>query len=273
MLKAKNWKGEPVKWVTRKHDGHRVFIDKSKHGIVTVDTERKDVTSQIRHNAWFGHLQTRVPLYTRIEGELICDGHATDVSSRLANHDLLDLIVFAVPYYRGNVIEDAPLYVIHDLCTLWNLTFTEYHPFHKDNTPKQLLAACRKAKWEGVVLKQANYQRWYKLKVENTVECFVTGFVDGKGKYLGLIGSLRVSLYGGGNVVHEVATVGGFTDEVRIDIDETDDLYRVCEVRFQNVGANGRLRHPRFVRWRDDRRAEHCFIGQIDTSRCKAPIK
>lgn len=37
----------------------------------------------------------------------------------------------------------------------------------------------------------------------------------------------------------------------------------VCEVEYQDVASKGRLQHPRFVRWRDDKLAEECFISQI----------
>lgn len=259
MLKAKNWNGEQVNWVTRKYDGYRVWVKKDSYGNVTAKTERKDITEQVRHNAWFKNVITRVPNDTLLEGELVGGNHATDVSRALATGARLDLIVFAIPSLEHTEI----LHVLNDLCAYWYLTFTQYRPFAKDDIAVRLLDSCRSTGWEGVVLKVANYVGWYKLKVENTCEAFVTGFIDGKGKHLGLIGSLRVSVLDG-EIEKEIATVGGFTDSERVEIEEDLDMRRVCEVKYQNVGANGRLRHPRFVRWRNDRRAEQCFVRQIE---------
>jgi len=38
----------------------------------------------------------------------------------------------------------------------------------------------------------------------------------------------------------------------------------VMEVSYQYVGDKGRLRHPNFVRWREDKPAAECTLSQDD---------
>jgi ATP-dependent DNA ligase len=63
---------------------------------------------------------------------------------------------------------------------------------------------------------------------------------------------------GGSDELTEITRVSGMPDEQRLDIDEKKDLGRVVEVEYQDVGNGGRLIHPRFVRWRDDKPASQC---------------
>ena len=149
--------------------------------------------------------------------------------------------------------------------------------------PEFWLDAAKRRGVEGWVFKVSNYHGWWKLKVVKTVDLVVTGLKDGRGKYLGLVGALKCSTWRWGSNLKlvEVAAVSGMTDEQRVDID-SGHVGRVCEVAYQLVGSRGRLRHPRFVRWRPDKRAEDCTlsqdmetIGWLDVSRgtlgCRTP--
>ncbi len=124
---------------------------------------------------------------------------------------------------------------------------------------KKPLLRYRGRQIEGYVFKDGqllNLEKWKPIK---TLDCVITGFLDGKGKYLGLMGSLKVSIEG-----HEVATVSGMTDAMRYEISADEERYigQVVEVAYQSIGSKGRLRHPRFVRFRDDKRADECFLNQ-----------
>lgn len=61
-----------------------------------------------------------------------------------------------------------------------------------------------------------------------------------------------------------LGTVSGFDDGVRDDITENHERYakeqRVFEVTAQEQFNSGALRHPRFVQWRDDKRASSCVF-------------
>lgn len=64
------------------------------------------------------------------------------------------------------------------------------------------------------------------------------------------------------NELTPLGTVSGFDDAMRDDITENHEKYigRVFEVTGQEQFASGAIRHPRFIRWRDDKRAEDCIF-------------
>jgi hypothetical protein len=134
----------------------------------------------------------------------------------------------------------------------------------------------RDHKFEGWVIKEQTKEgediSWWKYKCESTVDLFVTGWKEGDGKYLGLVGALICSAVrlnsDGSRETVEVASVSGMTDEERENITEMNDkgelIGQVVEVKFQCVASKGRLRHPRFLRFRDDKLAQECSMSQID---------
>ena len=115
---------------------------------------------------------------------------------------------------------------------------------------------------EGVILKDVSGAygesgAWIKVKKYSTLDVVVTGFTDAKigvtGKYLGLIGAVKVSVWSSGGELIEVGRVSGMDDDLRREISANKDgwLGRVVEIRAQEF-ARDRLRHPRFVRERPD---------------------
>jgi|TARA_R100000501_G_C2620642_1_gene113881 hypothetical protein len=115
---------------------------------------------------------------------------------------------------------------------------------------------------EGWVLKEKFMTEvWWKLKVTETYDVIVTGLkwpLSGKNKINGWIKSLVCSAYRDGILV-EVANVSGMTDEVRASISEKD-IGRVIEVEANLLASKGKLKHPRFIRWRDDKNEKECRI-------------
>lgn len=110
---------------------------------------------------------------------------------------------------------------------------------------------------EGFVFKFPS-RRWFKLKAASTIDCFITGTKPGAGKFKGLVGALICSVYKG-NEVLEIASVSGMTDDVRRSMTEDPDLIgKIVEVEFNGYAARGRLKHPRFVRFREDKNKEDC---------------
>ena len=54
------------------------------------------------------------------------------------------------------------------------------------------------------------------------------------------------------------------SDAIRLDVSEDRGAYlgKVIEVRYQYIGDKGRLRHPNFVRWRDDKPPDECTLSK-----------
>ncbi len=107
---------------------------------------------------------------------------------------------------------------------------------------------------EGLVYKDGNLTNHEKWKPVLTTDLVVWDTTYGVGKYLGFVGSLVCGLADG----TIVANVSGMTDQERAELTLDPPIGQVVEVEYQYVGAGGRLRHPRFKRMRDDKRAEEC---------------
>lgn len=115
---------------------------------------------------------------------------------------------------------------------------------------------------------------WMKLKAEETADLTVTGAYEGEGKYAGSLGGLVVEgIVDGRRIATRVG--GGFSDDQRRafwkawrkDADTVAAnaelgsdwkrvgalVNRLVEVEYHEVTPDGALRHPRFVRFRDDK--------------------
>jgi ATP-dependent DNA ligase len=213
------------------------------------------------------------PAGTSIDGELYVPGKpASYVKTAIKEQDeYLAFVPFAVPYYRGEDLTAEGLHRACDLVVGKGLPFSPYKAFDEvlgssvaplAFNPASELAAAVADGQEGVVFKQSNYAGWWKLKEDRTIDLIVTGVKAGKGKYQGLIGSLLCSTTEG----VEVAKVSGMSDKARREMTaemQVGELTgRICEVKFQLVGSRGRLRHPRFLRWRPDKLTEDCGLAQ-----------
>lgn len=112
---------------------------------------------------------------------------------------------------------------------------------------------------QGTYFKKRSHN-WMKMKNEETEDLIVTGAFEGTGKYEGQLGGIICDRAG-----VEVRVGGGFTDLERVELwaDFQADaeagmkplklLGRMAEIEFHEVTPDGSLRHPRFMRWRDDK--------------------
>jgi len=138
----------------------------------------------------------------------------------------------------------------------------------KDGLFRSILAAGG----EGTVLKnlECSYGiQWVKNKRVADFSVIISGYKPGNGKYEGSLGAVAVSVYqvsqtegyaaviAGRKPQAELVEVGfasGMTDTERADIWKNREAYlgRVIDVSAQEVTPGGRLRHPRWLRFRDD---------------------
>lgn len=112
-------------------------------------------------------------------------------------------------------------------------------------------------KHEGLMVKRFYHSweprrttNWMKLKPEAEVDVEIIGYVEGKGEFAGLVGSLTGRAEDGSTV-----DFSGFTLELRraISADFESYLGRWCEVQYMQRDAQGGYRHPRFFRFHPDK--------------------
>lgn len=89
--------------------------------------------------------------------------------------------------------------------------FVELHNFH-------LASGCDGSiiKWMGSPYEFKRSKFWLKIKPQKTMDCLIVGFNEGKGKYVGMLGSLEVKLpMERGRWSFATSNVSGMTDEDR----------------------------------------------------------
>lgn len=101
-----------------------------------------------------------------------------------------------------------------------------------------------------------------KVKAQDTLDAVVMGFTPGEGKYSDAIGAIVFGQYENGELV-KVGQCSGFTDAQRYDMANRPEAYvgEVVEVKHYGMVTEANLeglRHPTFVRFRDDKRPEEC---------------
>jgi DNA ligase D-like protein (predicted ligase)/DNA ligase D-like protein (predicted 3'-phosphoesterase) len=147
---------------------------------------------------------------------------------------------------------------------------------------------------EGVVakLKDSQYEEglrtgsWLKIKQLKTADCIIFGYTRGENVRQETFGALLLGLYNAEKKPVYVGKVGtGFTQEMlRILMDKFEKIATdaapfkpeagdvvtwlepnlVCEVAYQVVTRDVRLRMARFKRLRDDKPAEQCTLDQLN---------
>ena len=165
--------------------------------------------------------------------------------------------------------------------------FTEHRETEGERYYKE---ACRKG-WEGIVAKKADSlyvskrsREWLKFKCIREQEFVVGGFTDPKGHRVGF-GALLVGYYNAGRLVYAGKVGTGFDDETLRRLGnqlaelETrtcpfaiDGLRRVgahwvrpklvAQIAFTEWTADGKLRHPRFLALRSDKRPQEVVREQ-----------
>ncbi len=124
-------------------------------------------------------------------------------------------------------------------------------------------------KGEGIVLKNMDSlyypgkrpeNVWYKMKKTVTHDFVVMGFEAGKGKYLGMVGSIRCGAWKDGELIH-ICNAAGMTDIERQDMSDNYEKWigRVVEVRgFEDTDKS--VKEGQFVRVRDDKPSRECEV-------------
>lgn len=254
----KSYKGEPAKYVQAKLDGHWLRV--AHTGYTTRIGTALDLDWLID--------RSRMPPGEVVLGELWYPGKpASYVKTAIKERDTnLRFTAFALESRD----DEQPLAYIHAQVERMGFEFVDYMALGFDYGKvdevglRTLMQTVVGHPIEGLVFKDGNMLNERKWKEVRTIDLIVEDTVDGKGKYLGLIGALVCRTYEG----HVLANVSGMDEETRVMMSDDDFLLgRVVEVAYQYVGSKGKLRHPRFVRMRDDKPQDECTIYQDDDVR------
>lgn len=150
-------------------------------------------------------------------------------------------LIFGIFGDKAEVIET---YIRFDIKNIWDL--------HPD--------------YEGLVLKNSHALfmekgAFVKVKHTFTLDYVCTSIVEGQGRLKGRMGAIAGSLYkADGSLVAVVAVGGGFGDQHRSEIWNNKEKYigMVFEAEGKGLFRKVCLRHPVFLRWREDKLASMC---------------
>lgn len=106
---------------------------------------------------------------------------------------------------------------------------------------ENLLGYARNQGFEGLIVRNLKTEDIFKVKPNETHDVLVTGFIPGKGRNKGRIGALTTDM---GNVS------SGLTDKLREDF---SIIGLTIEVECMELTKDGKFRHPRFIRIRNDK--------------------
>ncbi len=241
-----------------KCDGNRVIVVKHEGHTRVFTTQGIDISEQIRACEWYSRLHQRLPEGAWVDGEIYVEGKGREaVKTSLAADGIgLSFGGFGTSELAWNTPPGA-------IVAFFGGIDVPMLPIIRTTDPDAALAGMRElgTHWDGVVLKCGQYGAWAKHKFQRTIDLVVMSTKPAKeGKFFGMVGSLE------GCVVHDgkmytVANVSGMDDTVRASLSD-NDIGRVMEVEYERVGSGGRLQHPRFLAWRDDKPACDCGPDQ-----------
>lgn len=284
-------------WVFElKLDGYRVIslINNGKVNLFSrngrsfnkvFDTFRKDL-QKLRHNVV-------------IDGEVVAvDKKGKPVFQLLQNYSKtgegeIVYYVFDLLWFDGYDLKQLPLVdrkkiLKSVMAGLNNIYYSE----HITGKGKKLFEKAAKLGFEGIIAKKADSvysentrsKSWLKIKLTNTLEAVICGYTEPRGsrKYFG---SLVLGAYDKKNLVYIGHTGTGFDFAAQRDVYNLMQKYLrvkpafevipttnmpakwlkpvlVCEVKYSNFTEDSALRHPVFIRMRDDKKHHEALIKQ-----------
>lgn len=251
--------GNRLKYASVKRDGHNTTFHVSGGMVMVFTRTGKSITHKMEWYPAYHRLQSIAKRDSELQfhGELWVPGKdASYIPTAICQKDKnLKFDVFGCGHLPVGTPLEEVLEAVRDVGLLmipwWDFGYEEattlFNPSHRDV--------------EGYVFSDGNMLNQQKLKPMKTCDLIMTGVSWGEGKYSDTIGAVKVSTFDG----EEMASISGMTDAERDYIAQNYQSLRgrVVEVKYQKVGAKGRLRHPVFVRFRDDKAPQDCTVEQF----------
>jgi ATP-dependent DNA ligase len=240
-----------------KYDGIRVFLFKSGDKIVLSSKHGGIYTPKGTPQVF-----SRVPEFTHAPDRMILDGEYVAKEAK-------GLFLFDILQVDNRDLRPRPLLerkkVLREILKGTGLE-VDYALARTVDRINELRDEKVKEGREGIVVKNPNSfyaqpNSWLKLKKFDTVDCFVTGFVETQEmKRSGVPRSWSVAVYDDSGRVVDIGNVGSTMEKV-----DPRDVKKgsVIEVRFQEVTRDKKLRAPFIVRIRHDKTPEECLYSQL----------
>ena len=109
--------------------------------------------------------------------------------------------------------------------------------------------------WFDEINEEKIEKKMYKLYADGAPLTPVT-----KNWFYGWAGSLKLGLYKEGKLI-QIGNLSGISDDIKANW--KDYVGKVCEVTAMEVMDTGGIRHPKFVQWREDKKAEECTYESL----------
>ena len=221
------------------------------------------------------HLQ--LPKNAVFDGELLFGKNSSDVTKvlgskteralQLQETEKVCYVIFDILELDGEDLTGEPFVtrrdLLRDVDNVWSglrdaLQLVQTSPVYAD--PLKALQLAEKTSAEGIMLKNINSEYfcgkrpenvWYKVKKHATADVRIVGFLPGKGKYNGLIGSVEFVDEKG-----NTGSCGGMTDEQRLTFTGNQALFvgQTIEIGYMERTAKGGYRHPVYKCLRTDKK-------------------
>ena len=268
------YNGQPIRFVQEKLDGYYIEIYRGENIHLYTKGRNNDLWPKLAQIEAISRQISALPVNTHIKAELWAEGiQASSVPTLIKNCDKrLIISPFEMPLYGGQDSSGWNIEQVNQKLTGFHLpqmvNFCKGNESAKSFDDEEIdnwLKLARKRKIEGWVFKDRHCGNYYKLKPEWTIDAFVAGTTTcTSGQFLGGLKAIQIAVYKGNEKII-LADVGtGFDKDFRMTVDGNTLIGRVAEIRYQNIAANGRLKFPVFIRWRDDEKsASKCIYEQL----------
>jgi bifunctional non-homologous end joining protein LigD len=204
-----------------------------------------------------------LPLDTIVDAELVAVGEgmiSSDVASALARRQPGTLVCYLFDVIRlaGRDVRHLPYSERRRLLESLDLGDGPVRLNLSTEPDQRVFEAWLNVGLEGVVCKRVDSayrsgkrsRDWCKLKPQKSIDCKIVELpLDGQGKFSGLVGAVVFEIGNG-----KRGRASGMTDAVRRDMSENPGAYigRLAEFAYQLQTKGGALRHPQYVRLRED---------------------